>query len=385
MRLDSIAFNSLRRRKAKMFFLLLGMTVAMATVVTLYSITTAMNRELADTFDEIGANIMVVPKADDLSISYGGVNILASADDVNKLTVNDVIAINTIPNRENIAYVAPKLLGIGVVEDEKVMLVGVDFPYELKLKKWWTYEGDKPYRADDLLLGSRVARKLGKKPGDKVVINAQEFKVTAVLKEQGTEEDDLIFMNLLTAQTLLGKEGELSFIEVAAYCTTCPIEEIARQIREKLPHAQVNILAEAVKARQEVIDRFTYFSYAVSAVVVLIGMLVVMVTMMSSVSERTREIGIFRAMGYRKSHIFEIVLTEAMIVGLLGGVSGYLLGILSARSLAPAIAQMQVQIPWNLLAGGVIILAAAALGVLASLYPALKAAKLDPAEALRFI
>lgn len=368
-----------------MFFLLLSIVVAMVTVVTLYSITSGMNRELADTFDEIGANIMVVPKTDDLAISYGGVSIPHAGQAENGLTVNDIIAINTIENRENIAYVAPKLLGLAEYDGKKLMVVGVDFPYELKLKKWWTYQGQKPTAVDDLLIGSQVARALGLSPGDRLGLEGQTFSVAAVLDEQGTEEDGLVFMNLLTAQTMLGKEGEVSFIEVAAYCTTCPIQEIIRQIREKIPHARVTALAEAVKARQEVIDKFTYFAYALSTVVIAIGMLVVMLTMLSWVNQRTREIGIYRALGFRRSNIYEIILTEAAMVGLVGGLAGYITGILAARALGPAIAQMQVQIPWNPVLGLIAILLGVAVAIMASAYPAAQAAKLDPAEALRFI
>ncbi len=385
MRLDSIAINSLRRRKVKMVFMLLGMVIAMATVVTLFSITTAMNSELADTFDEIGANIMVTPKSDNLSLSYGGVSIPASTEQPAMLTNNDIIKINTIPNKDNIAFVAPKVLGLTEFQGNSLMLVGVDFPYELKLKKWWTYQGDKPGAVDDLLLGNKVAREFDKIPGDNMIIKGKEFKVAAVLDEQGTEEDGLIFANLLTAQDLLNKKNQLSFIEVAAYCTTCPIEQIISEIETGVPNAKVTALAEAVRTRQQIIDRFTNFSYAVSLVVLLIGALVVMLTMMSSVSERTSEIGVYRAMGFRRSNIFEIILTEAGIIGLVGGLLGYIVGILLAKTLAPTIAQMAITIPWNPLMGVTVVFVATVVGLLSSAYPAVQAAKLDPAEALRHI
>ncbi|WP_366923599.1 FtsX-like permease family protein [Metallumcola ferriviriculae] len=385
MRLDSIAINSLKRRKVKMAFLLLGMVVAMGTVVTMYSITTAMNQELANTFDEIGANIMVMPKNDDLSLSYGGVNIPAGNGEGSMLTNNDIIKINTIPNRDNIAFVAPKILGLAEFNGQDLMLVGVDFPYELKLKKWWQYRGEKPVAVDHLLLGSTVAKKYGKDPGDSMEIKGRKFKVAAVLEPQGTEEDGLVFMHLLTAQDLLGKKNKLSFIEVAAYCTTCPIDQITTDIEKSVPGARATALAESVRARQQVIDRFTNFSFAVSLVVVLIGALVVMLTMMSSVSERTAEIGIYRAMGFRKSNIFEIILTEAGVIGIVGGVLGYVVGILAAKLLAPGIAQMQISIPWNPLIGVTVVLIATAVGILASAYPAIQAAKLDPVEALQYI
>ncbi|MHB1125831.1 MAG: ABC transporter permease [Bacillota bacterium] len=385
MRLDSIAIQSLRRRKAKMLFLILGMVIAMGTVVTLYSVTTAMNREMADTFDEIGPNIMVVPKGDDQAFSYGGVVIPGVTGSTKPLMNDDIISINTIKNRDNIAFVAPKLLGLIQYQGDNLTVVGVDFPYEMQLKTWWRYDGKKPFKQEDLLLGSRVAQRYGLQPGDQIKMEGQALQVAAVLEPQGTEEDGLVFMTLLTAQKLMGKENQLSFIEVAAYCTTCPIEEIVRQIGENIPNAKVTALAEAVKARQETIDRFTDFAYAVSVVVVLAGALVILLTMMASVNERTREIGIYRAIGFRKSHIYEIFLTEAGIIGIVGGILGYVAGMMVTRTVGPVMAQMQIQIDWNPLVAGSTILIAAAVGLLSSAYPATQAANLDPAEALRFI
>ena len=120
-------------------------------------------------------------------------------------------------------------------------------------------------------------------------------------------------------------------------------------------------------------------------IVLLIGALVVGVTMMSSVIERVREIGVFRAVGFRRSHIMAVFLTEAGLLGLVGGLLGYALGTGGAALFGGAVAQMQVRVsvnPWLALASGVL---AALLAILASLYPAWRAANLDPAEALRAI
>ncbi len=382
MRLDSIALKNLGRRKAKLVFLLLGITMAIGTVVTMYSIITTMNVKLADTFDEIGANIIVVPKDED-TFTYGGFILPGTRE--SGLKNDDVIAINTIPNRENIATVSPKALGLMEIKGQRVMAVGVDFPSELRLKRWWTWIGEQPNKMEDLLVGSRAARTLGLQPGDTINVGEQTLVVRAVLAEQGTEEDGLVFANLLAVQQMTGRVGVLDMIEVAAYCTTCPVEEIARQIGESIPAAKVTPLAEAVRARRDVVDKFTSFAIGVSAVVGLIGFLVVMLTMLSSVTERTREIGIYRAIGYRRSHIYEIVLTEATLVGLLGGLLGYAGGTLAARLAGPGIAGMAINIPWNPWLGAIVIIGGVLVALAASAYPSRQAANLDPAEALRFI
>jgi putative ABC transport system permease protein len=332
MRVDSIALSSIRRRKWKMAFIVMGIVLAVGTVVALYSTTTTMQVELADRFDEIGANIMVVPKTDDLVLSYGGLTISGAGGDKAYLEYEDsVIKINNIKNAPSIATVAPKLLASLTVADRETVVVGVDFPFELRLKPWWSFDGNRPRGVDHVLLGADVANLLDLKPGDDIIVAEETFQVTAVLAPLGNEEDGLIFMQLLTVQRLSGLEDKVSLIEVAAYCTTCPIEEIVEDINHDLPAAVATAISEAVKARYEVIDSFARFAAAVAAVVVLIGSLVVTITMMSSVNERTREIGIFRSIGFRKSAIIEIVLTEALILGVMGGVLGYIVGILGAK------------------------------------------------------
>ena len=75
MRLKDISINNLRRRKGKVFFLILGLTIGITTVVTLISVTRMMNEDIANKLDEFGANILIIPRSDDLSLSYGGMNI----------------------------------------------------------------------------------------------------------------------------------------------------------------------------------------------------------------------------------------------------------------------------------------------------------------------
>ena len=108
-------------------------------------------------------------------------------------------------------------------------------------------------------------------------------------------------------------------------------------------------------------------------------------TMKSSVEERTREIGILRAIGFRKRHIIQIVLTEASLLSLLGGLLGYLLGMGAAVYFGSALVKAEVLIPWQ---SDLLVYALGAsllIGLLGSLYPAWKPARLDPTESLRYM
>ena len=384
MRVDSIALKNIKRRPAKALFIVLGIILAVGTIVTLYTATSSLNVELADRFDEIGANIIVIPDSKEMNLSYGGVKISGSQDR-QFLANDDIIAINTIPNSANIATVAPKLLTTMTISGQRIVAMGVDFPMEFALKPWWSLEGERPRGVMDVLLGSDVAKILGHKAGDTIDIEGETFNVSAVLHPQGSEEDGLVFLQLLVAQRLADMDDSLSLIEVAAYCTTCPIDEIVMDINNVLPHAKATALGEAVRARAEVVDRFNKFSTAVAFVVFLIGSLLILVTVISSVKERTKEIGVFRAIGFRQSSIIEIFLTEALILGLLGGVLGYIAGTIAARFLAASASGMDVGIGWDFFFGGITIVLALIISLLSSLYPAVKASKLDPVEALRHI
>ncbi|MFZ5639744.1 MAG: ABC transporter permease [Bacillota bacterium] len=385
MKLYNIALNDLRRRKAKMAFLVVGMVIGIATIVALYTITTAMEREIADKFDQIGANMTVVPKTDDLSLSYGGVSAADVANNARELDMSAIPKIRSIKNKENIATIAPKLVGAMKTGGRDKLVMGVQWENELRMKRWWKIDGQKPARADDVLLGSNAARELNKKPGDELVLGSKKFRVAGVLKELGGQEDAVVFMDLATTQQLLGKKDKVSFLEVSALCATCPIEEIIAQISDKLPEANATAIKEVVQARKDFVDRFSNMALAVSGIVLAIGSLVVLITMMSSVNERTREIGIFRAIGFRKSHVIGIILLEAAVVSVIGGLAGYLTGMVTAKFAAPVIAQMDVAINWDPTIGLAALGLAVAIGLAASLFPAVQASRQDPVEALRFI
>jgi putative ABC transport system permease protein len=384
MKLKDISINNLRRRKGKVFFLILGLTIGITTVVTLISVTRMMNEDISKKLDEFGANILIIPRSDDLSLSYGGMNIGGVAIDAQSLKDSDVPKIRQIEVRENISTVSPKLIGVVEIEGKKVPMMGVHFGEELRLKKWWKVHGTVPKNPEEVLLGNEAAVRLFKSAGDTLPINGKVVKISGVLDETGSQDDFLIFGNLIFVQEAMKKSGALSLIEVSAFCNTCPIEEIVRQISEKLPHAKVTAIKQTLQTKMEALDHFKKFSIGISIIVLLIGSLIVFTNMMASVNERKREIGIFRAIGFRKSHIVRIIFLEALIVGLMAGMIGYFSGLGFSYFIGPIITGMKngkiVIDP--LLAIGAIFLSAL-IGILSSAYPAIHASKMDPTMALR--
>jgi putative ABC transport system permease protein len=384
MKLHTISINNLRRRKAKMAFLTIGLMVGIATIVTLITLTRSMSSDIERKMDEFGANILVMPQSNGLSMTYGGISLGGITFDQKEIREADLERIKTISNNKNVSSISPKVMGGVSISGHDVLLVGVHFDKELKMKQWWQVFGEAPKSDNELLVGSDASKVLNVSSGDSLTIKGETFKVSGVLEQTGSQDDSLVFASLKKAQKLLGKEGKITLAEVSALCSGCPIGDMVTQIAEKLPDAKVSAIQQVVAGRLQALNQFKRFSYAMAAVVVFIGSLIVFVTMMGSVNERTTEIGVFRAIGFRRSHIMRIILLEAALVSLLAGLLGFAIGMGGAKLALPFMAESKnAKLLWDgWIAGGSVGLALL-LGLLASLYPALHASKMDPTEALR--
>ncbi len=143
-----------------------------------------------------------------------------------------------------------------------------------------------------------AARVLNLEVGSRLSINNKDLVVSGILQPTGSQDDQLAFTGIGTAQLIFDKQGQVSMAEVAALCKDCPIEAMVKQISDAIPGAKVMAIQQVVKSRMETLAQLKKFSYGISGIILLIGSLVVLVTMMGSVRERTDEIGIFRAIGF---------------------------------------------------------------------------------------
>jgi putative ABC transport system permease protein len=386
VRLSTVAFGNLRRRSSRAAFLVAGLLIGIATVVTLLTLSRALTAQAQNQLETYGANIVVAPRTDDLSLTYGGVALGGVRLQARDIRQADLSRIASIPNRKNVAVVAPELLGAVKVRGAQALLLGVKPKDEFRLKKWWTLVGRPPAAGDELVAGSSAARRFGLRAGDTVALDGRDFVVTGVLLPTGSQDDQLLITELGAAQRLLGKPGRVTLVQVAALCSNCPVEKIAAQLGDVLPGTQVTAMQQVTKNRMHALDVFRAFSWVVAGVIIAVEALVVFVTMMGSVNARTREIGIFRALGFRRGHVTLLVLIEAAVASVVAGVLGYLAGMALSYVLLPFFAKGgEVGISWAPpLAAGAVLLAVL-IGSLGSLYPALHASRLDPTVALRAI
>ena len=422
MTIRTIALANLRRRKGKAAFLIIGMAIGIGTAVALLSLSGFIKEEIGAQLDRFGANIVVVPQSNNLSLNYGGISVSGVSFDVHQLTSEDAKDVLDIPYRNRLSIVAPKLLGAVEVEGQQALFAGVDFASELALKRWWRIVGQQPAGEQDVLVGYEVARALSviepaespasqshsgmadmpDMPGmdshhaakdqgefkivrDKLQVAGREHHITGVINKTAGPEDHMIIGQLANVQTALGKPGQLSLIEVSALCKDCPVEDIVAQISQRLPHAKVSAIQQSVKARTETVERLTRFSAVVAAVVLAIGALMIFTTMMGSVIERTKEIGVLRAIGFRRVHIIKGLVIEVAVISAIGGLVGWASGMLASWAALPYFAETEVGFEIEPALAGLAVAGALLIGILSSFYPILRASRLDPSEAVRYV
>jgi len=383
MTLKIIVLRNLLRRKGKAAFVLAGIVLGVATVIGIISYVEAMTNDINHKLEKYGANILIVPKTENLNLTYGGLSLGGVSFEMEEIREKDLEQVSNIKNSKNIAALGPLVLGVASVDSHKVLMAGVDFQSAGILKPWWKVEGVLPGE-DAVILGAEAARVLKMEVGSRLKVNDKDLVVSGILKTTGSQDDQLIFARLSTAQAIFGKNGRVSMAEVAALCKDCPIEAMVKQISDALPGAKVMAIQQVVKSRMETLAQFKKFSYGISGVILFIGSMVVLVTMMGSVRERTDEIGIFRAIGFRKRHIMKIVFMEAAILSGLAGITGYFLGFGATKvALALFSESHSGNVPFSFELAASALMIALAVGLLSSAYPAFMAARLDPNDALR--
>jgi putative ABC transport system permease protein len=399
----SEAWRAMRANRLRTFLTMLGMVIGVGAVVLMTAIGQGAQFMVDQSIASMGSNLFIVLSGGTTS---GGVRTGAGA--VPTLTLTDADALTTLPN---IAAVAPVQPGTAqVVYGSNNWSTGVTgtMPSYLQVRDWTIAEGQ-PFSESDVrsatrvaLLGQTVVKNLfgDEDPlGKTIRIKQSPFVVIGVLGAKGQslngqDQDDTIIIPVTTAQRkLFGTQfpGTVRYIMVQA---TSPeampaaqreMNELLRQrhhIREGADNDfDVRNLTAVASAAAETTRVMTMMLGAIASISLVVGGIGIMNIMLVSVTERTREIGIRVAIGARERDILLQFLLEAIIISVAGCLVGVLIGVGSAI-LVNLFAKMVVVITVSSILGAFLV--AAGVGVFFGFYPANKAARLNPIEALRY-
>ncbi len=394
MRLHSIVLKDIFRRRTKLLVGVLGVVIAASAIVAVITTFTAATDSLYDESGKFGANIIIRPQTNSIPLIEGSTTVGSISTGENYIDESKLPNIYTIENSANLAVVSPRLYGIaniGISSSSPVILMGVDPKEEPKIKAWWKLDGRWISAEDgertEVMLGSDIAKPLGLVTGSTITLtngnNSVNGDVVAVIETTGGSEDGYIITSLKTAQYLFDNEGKISSIEVRALCNDCPVEEMSRQIEAALLNVEARAMSQIVLSEMALIKRTRSSAMAVSIITLLVSALTVASTMLASVNEKLKEIGIMRAVGASDIQIVSMLLFEGAIIGAIGGSVGFVLGTLVSFVAAPLLLSVTPSPIWILLpaAAGVSI----TVGMVASVIPAKRAVSIDPAEVLRSV
>jgi putative ABC transport system permease protein len=394
MKLYQVVIKDIRRRKKRVLYASLGVVIGITTIIAVLTIALAGQTNIYGQLEKYGANLMVMPAISDIDVGLGGLSLGTLSVGENYISEDKLPEIRRISDgkiREalgiedegNIVTIAPKLYMNTKVNGTSVIVVGVDPQGERLLKTWWKVSQGKYLESpDEALVGALAAELLRLNLGNKITLNGAEVTVTGILEETGSNEDYQVFVPLETAQQAFDKEGLVSSMDIRALCNACPVEVIADAINNDIPGVRAVAVKQIAETEMGMLEKVSKFLFALAAITLAVGCFGVVNTMTTSVHERIKDIGIMRAVGASRNQIMKIFFYEAIIVGVAGGLLGYVAGTLLAYIVGPLIfgGVAVTYVPQYFLPS---LALAALIAVIASVYPAFRASKIKVADSFR--
>jgi putative ABC transport system permease protein len=394
VKLYQIVVKDILRRKRRVLYAALGVVIGTMTVIGILTIVRAGEARIYDQLEKYGPNLTVIPAISNIDMQLGDLSLGTLTVGENYISEKVLPQIRQIADGEirealgikddgNIATIAPKLYVNTEFNGINVMVVGVDPEEENKIKTWWRImEGNYLERADQALVGKVTAELLDLNLGDRLALNESEVTVVGILEESGSNDDYQIFVPIQTLQTAFGKEGLVSSVDIRALCSACPVEIIADSINRNSPGIRAVAVKQVAAAEMGMMDKVNKFMLALAGITLAVGLFGVVNTMMASVNERVKDIGIMRAVGASRNQIIKIFVYEAIVIGMVGGILGYVAGTLLAYVVGPVIYEGTAitYIPQYL---PVSLALATLIAVAATLYPAFHATRIKVADSFR--
>jgi putative ABC transport system permease protein len=365
MNIQKLIWQEFKHRKSQLISGLLAITLGVAVIVGIRTISVVSEKAVAINLDNLGANILVLPQAATVDNYYTA--------DIDAPTMPEEYVDRIVTSAiEGVDNLSPKLTRRILINNQKVVLTGILPKNEITSKPMWQqsgllgnnlkascapgnsenkelgYKDEKLQRkvidtlgADECFVGSSIAKNLRLKELGKVDILENEFTVRRILNETGTADDDRVFIHLHKAQDLLKIENQVSAIEIMGCCNAIS-DGLLSQLRNILPDTRITTIGQIVSTQIQTNKMMNKVSLIFLIIIVFVGGVSIGNFMWANVNERRREIGMLKMIGFSKGIIFRLFLSKALFLGIIGGVIGYLLGTVAALWLGPQLAGLSV-------------------------------------------
>ena len=396
----SLAFNNLRRRKLRSWLTMIGIFIGIAAVVALISLEQGLQNAITQQFEQLGSDkIIIQPR---------GFSSPGSATGSLKLTSKDL---KVIENVRGVEYVSGYLIKQGQTAykgesgiDYVTGITEIDFERMIELGGMEIIDGRGLKDTDKfkVVVGYNHIYEdtwdKSMKIGSTIEFEGYEFKIVGVVSKIGNPIDDtLLYIQKDILREILDIEDEESQI-LAKTAPGFEPADVAETIERKLRQSRGEKEGQetfSVQTSEQLLESFSTIFGVVQAVLVgiaaislIVGGIGIMNTMYTAVIERTKEIGTMKAVGARNSDILYIFLFEAGLLGLVGGAIGIAIGYSLGKSAEIIATQalgtnlLQAAFPWYLIVGALTF--SFVVGAASGIFPAMQAANLKPADALRY-
>jgi putative ABC transport system permease protein len=373
------------RNKTRSALAIVGIAIGIMVIVALGMVTGGLKNSTQSTLKAGAAEITVIQTGSNSFGSGGTINETLSADILKLDGVKDTTGILRASNTSSAATISNSSQGgfeggglsITGIDAAKLGLVGIDSV------NGTAFTNDS---TDEVILGKTAAKNLNKTVGDTVNLYGKDFKITGTFETGSFLTDAGIMMPLSTLQNLTSNQNKISNILVKV-TDNANVTTVSNEIDNAYPNQLTTTTAEATAGRiNQGLSFIDTASWAISLLAIFIGAVGVINTMIMSVYERTREIGVLKAVGWKDRRILGMILGESIVLTLIAFVVGTVIAVVGVElilSLSPSVGGIiKPSFTYDIFLRAFVV--AFLVGVIGGLYPAYRASRLSPTEALRY-
>jgi putative ABC transport system permease protein len=381
-----IAINNIKRHKTRSILTIFGIATSVAVLFSILSFNKGFSKGLSRELERTGIHFMIVPSGCPHEVA----SLVLHGSVIPKFL--DVSVIDKRNLMDKIEFASPILVAqLPNIEKGRVELVyGIEMSRLSLIKPHWEIEGTLPLREDEIVLGAEIAGHQRVKIGDTLRYSNTDkpFRVTGILKRTGSQDDAFIYMDIKTAQSIFKKPSGATAIGVKVK-NHALISKISDELSEKVPGIQIVTMNQVMNSISNLASSAKILSLSIAFIAIIVSAVGVMNSMLTAVFERTQEIGMMRAIGASRLDIFRIIMKEGLLITISGGIIGIIISVAGNDIIETLVRKFMPYVPGGDMVSfdlGIALLSisfTSVIGIVSGLYPAWKASKINPIEAIK--